>query len=390
LIILDRPYVSDLLADTISKNKIPVIKLNEVFIPNESTINLKKVDDLLIELEKGNSPILFNSENGLNILSKYAPNHYLTTVTDILKNKVTFRKTLSRHYKDFFFTEVSLKELEELDPSALPYPIIVKPVIGYSSIGVHRIDKVEEYKETIKQLKFEMEVTSSEYPIEVINNQSFIIEKLIEGDEYAVDVYFTEDGEPVILNLFKRMFRHEKDMSDRIYYTSKQVINESLNKIQEFLRTISSFFALKSAPIHIEIRIDNDDQIVPIEVNPLRFAGIGTNELGVHAYGVNACEYFFKQEKPDWENIVNQMDDSIYSFCCAEIDASIDCKQVVSINHEAFKLNFGEILEYRPMKVNEGSTFAVIFHKSPDLNENIRLLNLDLNQYITLKELVFV
>lgn len=390
MIILDRPYVSDLLADTISKNKIPVIKLNEVFIPNESTINLKKVDDLLIELEKGNSPILFNSENGLNILSKYAPNHYLTTVTDILKNKVTFRKTLSRHYKDFFFTEVSLKELEELDPSALPYPIIVKPVIGYSSIGVHRIDKVEEYKETIKLLKFEMEVTSSEYPIEVINNQSFIIEKLIEGDEYAVDVYFTEDGEPVILNLFKRMFRHEKDMSDRIYYTSKQVINESLNKIQEFLRTISSFFALKSAPIHIEIRIDNDDQIVPIEVNPLRFAGIGTNELGVHAYGVNACEYFFKQEKPDWENIVNQMDDSIYSFCCAEIDASIDCKQVVSINHEAFKLNFGEILEYRPMKVNEGSTFAVIFHKSPDLNENIRLLNLDLNQYITLKELVFV
>jgi len=389
LIILDRPYVSELLADTISKNKIPVIKLNEVFIPNESTINLKKVDDLLIELEKGNSPILFNSENGLNILSKYAPNHYLTTVTDILKNKVTFRKTLSRHYTDFFFTEVSLKELEELDPSALPFPIIVKPVIGYSSIGVHRIDKVEEYKETIKQLKFEMEVTSSEYPIEVINNQSFIIEKLIEGDEYAVDVYFTEDGEPVILNLFKRMFRHEKDMSDRIYYTSKQVINESLNKIQEFLRTISSFFALKSAPIHIEIRIDKD-QIVPIEVNPLRFAGIGTNELGVHAYGVNACEYFFKQEKPDWENIVNQMDDSIYSFCCAEIDASIDCKQVVSINHEAFKLNFGEILEYRPMNVNESSTFAVIFHKSPDLNENRRLLNLDLNQYITLKEMVFV
>ncbi|MEB2283029.1 ATP-grasp domain-containing protein [Lysinibacillus xylanilyticus] len=388
MIILDRPYVSDLLADTISKNKIPVIKLNEVFIPNESTINLKKVDDLLIELEKGNSPILFNSENGLNILSKYAPNHYLTTVTDILKNKVTFRKTLSRHYTDFFFTEVSLKELEELDPSALPFPIIVKPVIGYSSIGVHRIDKVEEYKETIKQLKFEMEVTSSEYPIEVINNQSFIIEKLIEGDEYAVDVYFTEDGEPVILNLFKRMFRHEKDMSDRIYYTSKQVI-KSLNKIQEFLRTISSFFALKSAPIHIEIRIDND-QIVPIEVNPLRFAGIGTNELGVHAYGVNACEYFFKQEKPDWENIVNQMDDSIYSFCCAEIDASIDCKQVVSINHEAFKLNFGEILEYRPMNVNESSTFAVIFHKSPDLNENRRLLNLDLNQYITLKEMVFV
>ncbi|UZM98685.1 hypothetical protein OL548_30290 [Lysinibacillus sp. MHQ-1] len=99
---------------------------------------------------------------------------------------------------------------------------------------------------------------------------------------------------------------------------------------------------------------------------------------------------FLNNKKPDWENIINQMDDSIYSFCCAEIDASIDCKKVVSINHEAFKLNFEEILEYRRMKVNESSTFAVIFHKSPDLKENTRLLNLDLNQYITLNELVFV
>lgn len=71
------------------------------------------------------------------------------------------------------------------------------------------------------------------------------------------------------------------------------------------------------------MRIDRDGQIFPIEVNPLRFAGIGTNELGVYAYGINACEYFFKQQKPDWGNIVNQMNDSIYSFCCAEIDASI-------------------------------------------------------------------
>jgi len=61
LIILDRPYVSDLLAHTVSKNKIPVIKLNEVFIPNESTISLKKVDDLLIELEKKNYEELSNS-----------------------------------------------------------------------------------------------------------------------------------------------------------------------------------------------------------------------------------------------------------------------------------------------------------------------------------------
>ncbi|MGE7676522.1 hypothetical protein ACQKMV_23730 [Lysinibacillus sp. NPDC094403] len=90
MIILDKPYVSKLLADTIRKLRISVVSLNDVFIPNESDINFKKIEDLLIELENGNSPILFNSENGLNILSRYTPNNYLTTVTEILKNKVTF------------------------------------------------------------------------------------------------------------------------------------------------------------------------------------------------------------------------------------------------------------------------------------------------------------
>lgn len=243
----------------------------------------------------------------------------------------------------------------------------------------------------IKQLKKEMDVgIRSEYPREVINNQPFIIEKFIEGDEYVIDAYFSEDGKPIILNLFKRMFRHEKDVSNRIYYTSKQVINESLMKINTFLNTISSFFALKWIPIHIEIRLDKEGKIIPIEVSPLRFSEMCTNELGVYAYGINAYEYFFKQQKPDWESIVSVMDNFIYSYCCAKINSPIDCKKVESINHKGFKENFSEILEYRKMNIIDNSTFAVIFHKAPDLEENMRLLNVDLNQYVILKELAFV
>lgn len=390
MIILDKPYVSELLADTVRKLQIPVVSLNDVFIPNKSNMNFKKIEDLIIELENGNSPILFSSENGLNILSRYTPNNYLTTVTEILKNKVTFRKVMSRQYEDFFFQEVLLRDLEEIDVRTLPFPVIVKPVSGYSSIGIHRIDKLEEYDVTIKQLKKEVDDANSEFPQEVINNQSFIIEKFIEGDEYAIDAYFSEDGKPIILNLFKRMLRHEKDMSDRIYYTNKQVIKESLMKINTFLNTISSFFALKLAPIHIEIRIDKEGNIVPIEVNPLRFSEICTNELGVYAYGINACEYFFKQQKPDWESIVSDMDNSTYSYYCAKINTTMDFNKVASINHKAFKENFSEILEYRIMDIIDNSTFAVVFHKSSNLEENKRLLNVDLNQYIIFKDLAFV
>lgn len=390
MIILDKPYVSELLVDTVRRLQIPAVSLNDVFIPNECDIDFKKIEDLLIELENGNSPVLFNSENGLNILSRYTPNNYLTTVIDILKNKVTFRKVMSGQYEDFFFQEVLLRDLEEIDVGTLPFPVIVKPAMGNSSIGIHRIDQLEEYYETIKQLKKEMDAASSAYPREVINNQSFIIEKFIEGDEYAIDAYFSQDGKPIILNLFKRMLRHEKDMSNRIYYTSKEVLNESLIKINTFLNTISSFFALKLTPIHIEIRIDKHGKIVPIKVNPLRFSEICTNELGVYAYGINTCEYFFKQQKPDWESIVNDMDNSIYSYCCAKINTTVDYNEVEFINHKAFKENFSEILEYRKMNIIDNSTFAVVFHKAPDLEENMRLLNVDLNQFIMFKDLAFV
>ncbi|WP_100403674.1 ATP-grasp domain-containing protein [Bacillus sp. FJAT-42315] len=390
MIILDKPYVSHLLSSSIKDLQIPVIKVNDVEIPNEDELFLTEKELFLQEFSSSETPILFNSENGLFMLNEYLPDHQLTSLAATLKNKAEFRRTLTTHFPEFFFRELSFAELDTLDINTLPFPIIIKPVVGYSSIGVYRIDQKEDFIDSINKLKQDMSMAGSAYPKEVIDSQTLIIEELIEGDEYAVDVYYTEEGKPVVLNLFKRMFSHEKDMSDRIYFTSKQVLKEALRKVEIFLENIGPIFGLQSAPIHIEVRMNSQGIIVPIEANPLRFAGIGTTELGVHAYGVNVYEYYFKQLAPDWESIMNEMDDSIYSFCCAEVDPSIDCKAIGAVDHEAFKSNFEEILEYRPMAFNEYSTFAVVFHKAPDFEENKRILQLDLNDFLTMRELQLV
>ena len=387
MIILDKPYVSHLLSASVKNLQIPVIKMNDVSIPNESKLILIEKECFLQEFQKYRLPILFNSENGLNILSEYLPEHYLTTITATLKNKAEFRRVLTNYFPEFYFYEITFAELEDLDVNTIPFPIIIKPVVGYSSIGVYRIDCKEDFGVSINNLKKDMSMAGSAYPKEVIDSQSFIIEELIEGDEYAIDTYYTEEGKPVILNLFKRMFSHDKDMSDRIYFTSKQVLKEALSKVEEFLQSISSAFGLRSTPIHIEVRINKNGLVVPIEANPLRFAGIGTTELGFYAYNVNVYEYYFNQIEPDWDSIIENMDDSIYSFCCAEFDPSIDCKMIESVNHQEFKENFHEILEYRPMAFNEYSTFSVVFHKAPDLEENKRILGLDLSDFLTMKEL---
>ena len=62
-----------------------------------------------------------------------------------------------------------------------------------------------------------MRMAAMMYPNHVVNSTKFLIEEMIEGEEYAVDAYFDRDGEPVILNIFQHPFLNSKDVSDRIY-----------------------------------------------------------------------------------------------------------------------------------------------------------------------------
>ena len=64
-----------------------------------------------------------------------------------------------------------------------------------------------------------------------MNGNKFIVEQYVDGDEFAMDAYFNQKGEPVILGIFKHLFSSATDVSDRIYYTSKDII-ESLKNVE--------------------------------------------------------------------------------------------------------------------------------------------------------------
>jgi len=386
MIILDKPYISTLLSSTLQQLGAPVLKLGDVQIPEEEKLTLLEEALFFEQLEKSSAPLLFNSENGLTMLMNYLPESKFAAWTSLFKNKAEFRRRMTKIYPSFYFREVSIQDLYEIPLESIPFPIIIKPVIGYSSVGVYRIDCIEDWYHTVEKLKVDINNSASAYPTDVIDSQTVILEELIQGDEYAIDAYFTKEGKPVILNLFKRMFANDKDMSDRIYYTSKSVLRETLAPISDFLERLGSIEALASFPLHFEVRITKEGQVVPIEVNPFRFAGIGTTELGVHAYGVNVYDYYFNQLKPNWEEKIEAMDNAIYSFLCAEFDPSISLELIRTVDHESFKQEFNEILDYRYMNYKEYPIFSVVFFKHHTFDENKRLLTLDLCNFITLYE----
>lgn len=382
LILLDTAYVSPLLAETLIEKKVKVLDIQQRLILNhesQAEQDLKKVfqqEDLII----------MNSEEAVQILNEYYAESHVTKTANLFKNKFAFRKRLAESYPNFFFLETTSGELGQLDLSSLPYPIIFKPTVGYSSVGVYRVENAQEFQNIIET----MEQWSENDSEDVLGSESFIIESYIEGQEFAIDLFFDEKNDPVVLNLFARMFKDEKDMSDRIYYTSKQVLQNYLAPITEYLQGLGEIFNLRKMPLHVELRMDDEGKIVPIEVNPLRFAGAGTTELGSFAYGVNSYDYFFEQKKPDWADLINAMDNKIYSFTCAEFEGEIKVDVELVIHHELLQQQFHHILEYRHIPHGQGATFAVIFFSSESLAQNDHILSLNFMDYVEKKECLHV
>lgn len=376
VIFLDTNYISPMLQDALMRTEIPMYDIvNKRFINKSQAGTLELQEDQLI---------IMNSENAIKVLTDHYSQLNVTKWSNLFKNKVAFRQYLAASFPNFYFKESTLQELSMMDSNSIPYPIILKPAIGYSSVGVQKIKDAQQFTEAVEQL-VENNGLSSSYSQDILNFQTFILETYIEGQELAVDAYFNAEGKPVILNLFARMFRDAEDMSDRIYYTSKQVIMRYLSVVEKYLTELGASLEMRNYPFHIELRIDDKGVLIPIEVNPLRFAGIGTTELGTYAYDINPYEYVFNQWEPDWSQKIAKMDDRIYSFTCAEFDSQLTFEDIDCIHHEELKQQFEHLLEYRVLPQDSGTTFAVIFFASDSFSQNEHILSLDFMSFITTK-----
>lgn len=381
MILLDTSYISPLLYEILVKQDISMFDIQQKQFLDKPHMDEKTIINTFLKKQR----IIANSEEAYTALNEFYAEAQLTKNVNLFKNKVAFRKRMDGLHPHFYFREVSINQLSQLQLTDIPYPIILKPSIGYSSVGVYRIENELEFKQIINQLQEEMKNPVSSYTTDVLDRETFILESYIEGQEFAVDAYYNDQGEAVILNLFSRMFANERDMSDRIYYTSKEILQKNLQQVTNYVQALGNELQLTNMPLHVELRINDLHQIMPIEVNPLRFAGIGTTELGFYAYKVNPYEYYFKQQKPDWPQLIEQMDNQIYSFTCAEFESGFSKKEEIVIQHDLLKKQFHHILDYRHIPYEQGSTFAVIFFSSDTLIQNKHILSLDFMWFVEKK-----
>ncbi len=384
MFILNPPYISELLKNTIRKNGYSVV------INNTSLDELGDYQNFLddkaakqeAELDK-NFKLYVNSEDSIEWIAKNLSFTDIPEKINLFKDKFKFRELLKDLYPDFYYKETTIDGIKRLDKKQLKYPFIIKPAVGFLSFGVYPVKNEADFDKVLKNIDRDIDNFKGLFPAEVVDTSKFLIEELAGGEEYAIDAYYNSNGEAVILNIFHHPFFDENDVSDRVYYTSKDIIVKYLQVFEKTLDDIGKKAGLKNFPMHFELRMDGS-KIVPIEINPMRFAGWCDTDLAYYAYGINVYEYYMEDKKPDWNSILKDKHDEIYYFTGADTPMNINRKNIKNINYEQYLSNIENPLEVRKTDFRNKPLFAIVFGQTKGYGEIKNLLSMDLSQYIEL------
>ena len=382
MIILEKPFVSTPLVEYLETSQIPVLHNDMAELLKQQGYNLNLLDDQqFVEKYEQSHQLYAVSENALVWLYAQLPESELVKKVRILKDKAEFRRICQQIYPDFYFKEVEMKALRSLKPEELPLPLVLKPAVGFLSVGVYIVRSKNEWQAALDDIDKNFAKQCAVFPETVVRSEKFVLEQFIEGEEYAVDAYYDADGKPNIINIFHHIFKSETDVSDRLYCMSKQIFEANYPAFNQFCIDLNGVLQLKNFPMHVEFRVDkNTGLAIPIEVNPLRFAGMCLNDLTRHTCGLLPVKAFFEGTHPDYATMWNGIENDVFSFVVLDKPYETSRK----LDFEAIKKHFHGVLETRDIMNPAMSIWGFLFTKTtPEYNEELQeILHTTLEEFM--------
>ena len=385
MIILEKPYVSEFLQQTVVRLQVPVLATPfSESLEHAGKMNLVEDKSFFAALKTAQNPMLYsNSENSTELLNLHCPKLAVTGNVNFFKDKSKLRELFSKLNPDVWYRRFSLAELDDLDISTIRKPFVIKPVRGFASIGIHAVYHDSEWPGVLAGIKKEIHLMQNVFPDVVVSLNDFLIERYIEGTEIAIDAYFNASGEPVILNILTHLFGSKSDMSDRLYLTSAAIVRKYHNPIMRYLEEIALLRDLRNFPFHLEMRQEQGGSFVPIEINPMRFMGFCVADVEYYFYGINPYEHYFKQEKPDWDKILELRGDKLYGMFGIDIPKHLD-KSRIRFDYEKFIAHFSHVLFHVKMDYTKFPMAIYLFAEvsRSRFDEFEKILYSDLSEFI--------
>ena len=119
MIIIEKPYASEFLIDTIVQNDWGVLDNTAV---EEADIEEGAFDLISSDIAKNyyltqEYPLIYsNSENAITWVLKNLPDSNLSNYIKLFKDKIAFREMLQEMFPDFYFKAVEFDELKKMTP----------------------------------------------------------------------------------------------------------------------------------------------------------------------------------------------------------------------------------------------------------------------------------
>ena len=391
MFLIDKPYVSEFFKKTVKDFNIPIVDTESAkkFTLYEGTSLVN--EDTAIKQYKNNpnTSIYTISENSIGWISQHLSHNDLPDKIDLFKDKFKFRELTKTLFPDFYYKKISSNNFTALNFDEVPLPFIIKPTVGFFSMGVYKVSSHHQWLNTIDLINAEMLQIKDLYPQQVMGTSDFIIEQIIEGEEFAIDAYFNAEGKAVIVGIFKHVFSSDTDVSDRVYITSEKIIKDNLQEFTAFINKIGALSGVKNFPVHIELRRDIKGNLLPIEVNPMRFGGwCTTADVTYLAYGFNPYQYYYSQLKPNWPELLKDKEGKLFSIIVLDNSSGIEDEIILSFDYEKLQSNFESPLELRKINYKNYPVFGFLFTETRDNNfsELINILNSDLKEFITIRK----
>ena len=226
MIILDAPYASRPLAQWLGQSQHPVLANDfsrALSAGAEMPLNLVDDAEAARRIDAGER-VYTNSENALAWILGHTSNKALSDAIRLFKDKAAMRERLAPLCPGLFCVTLDRCELEAVNVDDLPLPVVLKPAVGFCSMGVYVIEERDDWAAAVADIARHEGEWHARYPEDVVGSQTYLVEGYLAGTEYALDAYFDEDGHAHVLNVLRHDFAGPEDTSDRLYLTDAALV----------------------------------------------------------------------------------------------------------------------------------------------------------------------
>jgi CTP:molybdopterin cytidylyltransferase MocA len=338
--------------------------------------------ELISHSDLATSSIVFSIDQKVCVTSEYSLDALMPKLdpkrreaVKILKDKFRFREVLANIYPDYTFRKIGIKEIAGL---TVEHRCVIKPVRGIFGTAVRIVGPETDFRNLAGMLEEELSRNAKVYPDTVLSGGEFILEGFIEGEEYAVDMFYDVHGRPVIVNIMHHPIPRNEAYLHMMYNASAKAFAGILQPARSFFETLGKLLDLRNFMLHAELRLSNN-RIIPVEINPMRFGGMGLCNLVWISHGINPFICYLDDFEPEWDKIWQGREEKVFSFFIAYNGQHVDVGHSIP-RPDLLKQRFSKVLREVPFDHRRQLAFGVYFSEETEDSVN-KLIDIEFDDF---------